>query len=177
MNITLSLSPQTGLSSHDLNRPKQDGSSSSSSSSNVGSNERILPPYRPSYKPSHALGNLGQSMEEKAKIGESQCAIGHVYMTSIPAGQTNVDHIDPYMISDGSSIEECASQCCKDPQLYQYAWIITAKCFCVGCDPLNKEKCAPMSLKTLTDSTYALLNTYTPSKISNSKIGTLVDRA
>ena len=169
MNITFS---QTGFCSHYLSIPQQ-GSSSSSSSSSDGRQERTLPPRRPSYKPSHSYNFGGlrqQSVEEKSSTEESQCAIAEVYATSIPTGQTKVDHIDPYTISDGTSIEECASKCCKNTQIYQYAWIITAKCFCVGCDPLNEEKCAPISLKTLTDSTYARLNTFTPSKIPNSKM-------
>ncbi len=91
-----------------------------------------------------------------------------MYHTSLPTGQTNVDYIDPFLITNGSDIMECAQACCKRPALYQYAWIITSKCFCVGCDALTKEKCMPLSLSTLTDSTYARLGFHS-AKISDSK--------
>lgn len=83
---------------------------------------------------------------QDAKGAESsQCSINQVHMSSIPTGETKVDYFHGYMDGEYSgSIEECAEQCCKlGPDICQYAWIFTEKCFIIGCSPLNAWKCAP----------------------------------
>lgn len=80
-------------------------------------------------------------------------------MASIPAGRNGVDHIKSAILEgsdDEAGVVECIQECCKlGPNLCQYVWIFTGKCFAVGCTEENAHKCAPLKVSTLESSVYA----------------------
>ncbi len=87
------------------------------------------------------------------------CKVGQVHMASIPAGRNGVDHIKSAILEgsdDEAGVVECIQECCKlGPNLCQYVWIFTGKCFAVGCTEENAHKCAPLKVSTLESSVYA----------------------
>lgn len=92
---------------------------------------------------------------------EGKCREGRVFRTSIPKGETNVDHLNGFLVDsydDADIRDKCVQECCKlGPETCQFAWIFTGKCFAVGCTKENVDKCVPSSIPSMKSSTYILV--------------------
>ena len=105
----------------------------------------------------------GMSQEDLVS-GHDQCKVSHIFKSSIPSGQTEVDYIT---VHKDISVKTCIDQCCKlGAQLCQYAWLFTEQCILVGCSQQNATKCLPLNMPTLQDtSTYVSLQYPYPDNI------------
>lgn len=118
------------------------------------------------FRPPQSYGGPRQQNRPQAqgsnteRLEGSQCGIAGIYRAAIPAGETKVDHFNGFQGEQyGGSLKECAKQCCKlGPEICQYAWVFTGKCFAVGCTEENSRKCVPKTLSTLTTSIYVALH-------------------
>lgn len=92
---------------------------------------------------------------------EGKCREGRIFRTSIPKGETNVDHLNGFLVDsydDADIQDQCVQECCKlGPETCQFAWIFTGKCFAVGCTKENVDKCVPSSIPAMKSSTYILV--------------------
>ena len=67
------------------------------------------------------------------------------------------DYITELVASGEGNIlmERCIEQCCElGPPLCQYTWIISGKCFAIGCKIENSNKCLPKTMSEVAESLY-----------------------
>ncbi|XP_019861263.1 PREDICTED: uncharacterized protein LOC109589649 [Amphimedon queenslandica] len=68
----------------------------------------------------------------------------HYHSNSLPKGKTKVSYL--HFIGAARSYKECADLCCQHGRKCQLGWLFKKKCFAVGCNSAEKDRCTPKAV-------------------------------